>query len=378
MSSYIQVGHDSHNLLSDPQLGTLGAILSPVNYTQSKLANTIKDKKGKIELIFDPQLYFPKSQMAKLRTWNYVPCDVDSADYSQLGWWSRINKSLTKTAQELGVTSICSPAFIPRTYTEDFYELILNIADDLAQQNMQTNIGILQTVLVNLNDLARYSYVMAIASVLVKMKTQRVYLIFVGSTSPRLELADPDELKGAMLLISLLVENNFDVLVAYSSSDLVLWKTAGATSVASGKFFNLRRFTESRWDEKDEGGGGQQAYWIEESLMAFLRTQDVSRVAKHSLLSKASLNNPFAKDILQCINTGAPWLGLSWRFYLSWFGDIERRLDAKQIDPIKFLEQADKNWLQIELSKIYLDERRNDGAWLRQWLRAISEYQSPW
>jgi len=40
---------------------------------------------------------------------------------------------------------------------------------------------------------------------------------------------------------------------------MILWKAAGATNCASGKYFNLRRFTLSRLDEPEENGGGGKA-----------------------------------------------------------------------------------------------------------------------
>jgi hypothetical protein len=48
---------------------------------------------------------------------------------------------------------------------------------------------------------------------------------------------------------------------------MILWKAAGATNCATGKFFNLRRFTISRFEEPDSSGGGQLGYWFEKALL---------------------------------------------------------------------------------------------------------------
>ena len=87
-------------------------------------------------------------------------------------------------------------------------------------------------------------------------------------------------------------------MVGFCSSDVVLWKIAGAEACATGKFFNLRRFTSSRFDEPSQGGG-QLPYWYEESLVAFLRESDVLRLQRRGELSDASLANPFGQAILE-------------------------------------------------------------------------------
>ena len=59
-----------------------------------------------------------------------------------------------------------------------------------------------------------------------------------------------------------------------------------------------------------------------------------------------------------------------------WFADMEARIDAGTIDVTKLLRAADKNWLKVEDAKVFMEERRNDGAWLRAWLRAVVDLQT--
>ena len=136
-----------------------------------------------------------------------------------------------------------------------------------------------------------------IASIISQTKAESIYLIFISNIVPRRELNNTEEIKGAMRLIAALENAGLSVIVGFSSTDLILWKVAGATACATGKFFNLRRFTSSRFEEPSEGGG-QLPYWFEESLLAFLRESDVLRVRKAGLLSNASMTNPFGIDIL--------------------------------------------------------------------------------
>jgi hypothetical protein len=303
---------------------------------------------------------------------------VDTADYSSQQWWDNLCKSIAITASRIHPHTVCSPAIVPRNYGGDYYKSVIKINEMLSDCLGRYDIKVIQTLLISLHSLSEYQNVMSIASIITGASVRRIYLVFESDINPRHELSDPEELKGAMLLINTLVANGIEILVGYCSSDLVLWKHAGATSIASGKYFNLRRFTPSRWDEAEEGGGGQQAYWLEESLLTFLRTSDITRIDRLGLISDSSKKNPFSEPILECLRTGEAWLRISWRYYLWWFLNVEERLSQNQSDSFSLLQQADRNWMIVDERRVYMEERRNNGSWIRQWLRAISEFNEPW
>ena len=79
MGTYHQMGHDAENLLGVPELASYrGAILSPVNYCQNKVIAQIQKGRAHqaFETIFDPQLYYPKTQRRVLREWPYFPAGL--------------------------------------------------------------------------------------------------------------------------------------------------------------------------------------------------------------------------------------------------------------------------------------------------------------
>ncbi|MFZ6711597.1 hypothetical protein [Undibacterium sp. TC9W] len=112
------------------------------------------------------------------------------------------------------------------------------------------------TAIVSLSDLVVTDRPLQIASILSRAITDSIYLVFVSDTEPRRELSDIEELKGAMKLIRALSDAGMQVIIGFCAADLILWKFAGAVNFATGKFFNLRRFTATRFDEP-KGGGGQ-------------------------------------------------------------------------------------------------------------------------
>ncbi len=378
MTAYHQMGHDSKNLLEEPSLNRYrGAILSPVNYAPMEVQEQIHlYSTDAFEMIFDPQLYRPNIQRGHLPEWSHFPQDVDTADLSSIDWWQRIIDALATLCGDFRPDALCSPTIVPRTFTNDYYALNARIARMTARALQGSSVDILQTVIVNLPDLVRQDASAEIASIVSGAEVSRVYLCLRAESEPRRELQDTEDIKSAMNLIRLLEGAGIQVLVGSCSSDLILWKAAGATACATGKFFNLRRFTISRWEPQPTEGGGQLPYWFEESLMAFLRESDLVRIRGAGLLSAASQSNPYGQEILQMIESDdvQRWLRLSWRQYLYWFMDFESRLESGDTSTAnEILKRAEKNWLDIDDQQILMEEARNDGSWLRSWRRAVVE-----
>jgi nucleotide-binding universal stress UspA family protein len=387
MSVYHQMGHHSNNLIDLPGMSTYaGAIFSAINCTEAEAAEQIADvraSKKNFEIIFDPQLYAPSSEKGKLKKWAYFPKDVDTADVSSAVWWTEVNKKLAGTCQKLRVDSLCSPVVIPKVFDDRYYSISTRVGNELASLGENRGFRVLQTALVGMADLTSPDRALEVASIISQTDAERIYLVLVGTTFPRRELSDENELKGAMQLINSLERNSLNVLVGFCSSEILLWKAAGASSCASGKFFNLRRFTRQRFEEVDTEGGGQLPYWFEENLLAFLRQNDLLRVHKHGLLSSASQNNPYGQEILKNLDeaqrTGVKpksWLGASWRHFLYWFADVESRLHTGEAKPEELLTAADANWTKLDKLKVLMSERENNGGWIRNWLNVLNEYRT--
>lgn len=378
MGAYQQMGHDSQNLLDEDHLGHFsGAILSPVDYPEPDVTAQIEaQRESSFEMLFDPQLYYPSNQRRHLSSWSYYPADVDTADHGSLEWWRELNRNLAECCQRFRPDAVCSPTVVPRRFSDEHYALNRQVASSLSEMLADTGIEVLQTVIVNLDELGSENRPQTIASIVTSgdQRTGRCYLILKADVDPRREIKDTDGLKGYMRMIRSLEGADVRVLVSHSSSDLVLWKAAGASDCATGKFWNLRRFTPSRW-EPPSGGGGQVSYFFEEAAMAFLRESDLDRVLRKGLLSDSSISNPWGRRILakREDEPGEAWLGDSWRQFMWWFANFEELLEEGAVDPDTHLEQAEEMWDRFEEIPILMEKRANDGSWLRPWRRAIVE-----
>jgi len=376
MPTFHQMGNDSQNLLGVIP-GFSGAILSPVNEVEADVtAMVAAHSSDTFDFIFDPQLYFPRrSDRGKLSTWTYFPTDFETADLGSAAWWKPIIKELVTTASRVGAKAVCSPAIMGgSTYTNEYYEAMRANGNALVDVAAGSNLRVLQTVVVKLDDMADPKRALEIASVVSNTRASQLYLVFLSQVKPREELRDVEQLKGAMKLIHLLESSGIPVLVGCCSSDVVLWKAAGATSCATGKFANLRRFTPGRFNEADDGGR-LLAYWFEEALLAFIRTSDLTRVRAHGIATSETANS-FGKQILAQLETDPikPWVGTGWRQYMEWFADIERRLANGAVNARDLIRAAERNWQTLEDNDVFMEERANDCAWLRSWLRAAVEF----
>lgn len=375
------MGYQSDNLLEDERLSSFaGAVLSPVNYSRPQVESLLKRFSGRpgFETILDPQLYVPTSLQGQLRTWSYFPSDVESADLTSPDWWGAVTGSLAEVSAQLRASAVCSPAVVPRVFSPEYFKLTVEVGDVLKSQLSGTGVSTLQTLVVGLADLTQAERPFEVASIASRTSAEQIYLVLVGDTEPRRELNQVEELKGALRLIASLEGAGIGVLVSHCSSDILLWKEAGASSCATGKFFNLRRFTRSRYEEPAQGGG-QLPYIIEESLVAFLRESDITRIRDAGLLSVTTLANPFTQEILQQLveAPGRPWVGLGWRQFMYWFAAAEARIDRGELDVSDLLCRAEQLWRELADRKpqIFMEEVRNDGAWLRAWRRALAEFR---
>lgn len=382
MASYLQMGHDTQNLVGAEGLDSFsGIILSPLNRKNNVLKQDIlKFKKiSDYDIVFDPQLYYPHTEKENILTHPYFPQDFESADYSNQNWWAKIHNAIHQYCDELEVTSIIAPTIDPKSLDDQYYDFnVLNV-NEFYEKRSSKNISIWAPLIISLNDLSQQDKIPRLASISSQFIADKIYLIVKADVEPRREISDSTLTTLLVKFIHELAELGKEITIAFSSSDMILYKVAGASHCATSKFFNLRRFTPSRYDE-NTGGGGQLPYFFTESLLAFLRGPDLLRImerGKAELLTSTLAANIWNDRIFEKVSDleEIPWLGDSWRQYLSWFSNTEKLIANGDPDKIadEMLKIAERNWIALEDDKVFFDEPRNDGSWIRKWRIALSE-----
>src|SRR5437016_6163321 len=89
-----------------------------------------------------------------------------------------------------------------------------------------------QTVLADPALLTDQSALFRAASILAETDCSAYYIIFLTDSPPRIELADSFELLGGMRFIRELKSTGRRIVVAFCSSDVIMYKSAGADSCA--------------------------------------------------------------------------------------------------------------------------------------------------
>lgn len=379
------MGHNTENLVGCSGLENYnGIILSPVNRTLSELVSDTNKFRSQIsDIVLDPQLYVPNYARGKLGEHSYYPSDLDTADLSSQTWWSNLHQNLAAVASELNINTLASPAIIPRIFNEDYVEAICSNYMHL-KQCCDREIKCILTITIPYSVSSDLNSVRRFTSIMSRFDIDGFYVVFMGEVEPRREITDVPALSGAMFFGHLLSRINRNVIISHCSSDMILYKYAGIRSCATGKYFNLRRFTRSRFEEPPSGGGGQLAYWFEHSLLGFLRTADIARVLAseeyRSLIGTAFSSNEWADSILMNLNSGNPaaWVADGWKQYLSWFANTEHSLNGGDSNNLisGWLKDAEINWLNLEDSNILFEEPRNNGDWIRPWRLALSDYDA--
>ncbi|PKO68777.1 MAG: hypothetical protein CVU20_12650 [Betaproteobacteria bacterium HGW-Betaproteobacteria-14] len=377
MAVYHQMGHDSWNLIDEKSLhGYSGIVLSPVNDPPENVVTRLSKlgkRRDKLEIILDPQFYKPSSDRGHLASWSHFSDDVDTVNLGDISWWEKRCNSLVATARDIGANAICSPAMLPRVYDDDYYRWTVDCAQRLQDAAAAQGLDTLLTAIVRLQELAKKGTPQRIASILTSNRISRLYLVLYDDLGPREQRTDFEALAGAINLIRLLEDAGTRVLVAFSGLDILLWKAAGASDAATGKFFNLRRFVPGRWEDASEGGR-VVPYWTDGLLITWLREDDVKLLDKQGLIDRESTaSNPYAQRILEVIDSGMgeAWMALGWRQYLHWFMEVEAAIDHNHSIAHQLLVAADSRWGEVNGSGIYLFDRQNTGDWIRPWLNAI-------
>jgi len=382
MASYLQMGHDTQNLVGEEGLEKFsGIILSPLNREPANLKHDISSfrKIDEYDIVFDPQLYYPHTDKVKLQNHPYFPDDFESADYTNNNWWMSIHNKIYEYCVNLQVDLIIAPTIDPKSLDDNYYSFNIHNINQFCSLQPPDIKSIWAPIIINLNDLAQKEKPQRLASLTSQIEAEKIYLIIKTDIEPRRELADSLLITKLLQFIRELTQIEKDIVIAFSSFDMMIFKAAGADHCATSKFFNLRRFTPSRFDD-NSGGGGQLPYFFSESLSAFLRETDMIRLlekGKEELLTSCLKENLWNDRILKKINSDSktPWLGDSWRQYLSWFSNAEEMISSGDTENtvMNILKEAEKNWLLLEDENILFDETRNDGSWIRKWRIALSD-----
>lgn len=379
----MHMGHDTENLVGERDLEEYsGIILSPVNREPENLALYINRFRelGEFDIVFDPQLYVPKSKQGYLNKYDYYPKDLETSDVSSLSWWNGVLDALAEYLKIIEVDAVASPVVLPNIWDDDYFANCVDISEMLKDKLQGTGIRVLTTALTSIKYLTSNDALLKAASILSGKDCSGYYIVIESDVEPRREYSDANDIFGMLMFVHKMTNAKKPITIAHCSSDMILFKAAGADNCSTGKFFNLRRFSKSRYSSPP-GGGGQLSYWFEHSLMAFLREVEILRIREeypNNLLSNRHSDNYWSREIISNLTGGdpAPWLALGWRQYLSWFTKTEEDVKSGDTQVVRdWLREAGDNWRILEENGILMEDPLTNGSWLGPWRAALSKFE---
>lgn len=259
MELYLQMGYGMKGLAQDliKSWGTGNVILSPVNMQQDKLAEFSKKVKSLGgDILFDPQMFYPKEGHSKLQQFYYWPIEGSSLSSESSVRTTAIE--LLKLNKELDSSMIILPGV---EMDEKSFKYGISITADAARIiSDKTDKKLLATVCLFSETVRNASAIEDLAENLKALPVSGFYLIAHPSNNDYL-VSDPLWVMGFMKLVSCLKLANKKVIIGYSNHQGLLFALAKADGIASGTFMNTRSFVPTKFKSPKDDDIKHKSTW---------------------------------------------------------------------------------------------------------------------
>lgn len=259
MELYLQLGHGMQGLTQEliKGWGKGTAIISPVNMAQDKIvpfSKKIHTIGG--DVLFDPQMFYPKEGHLKLQAYDYWPnegCSITSANIH-----ADINRELLRINNDIGTSQIILPGIEMK---EDTFEYNLEWVSSSAQYFAQkTDKQLLATLCLYPETIRNSASIEVLAEALRVLPVSGYYIIPHPSNNEYI-VSDPIWVIGMMKLISCLKLSKRKVIVGYSNHQGLVYSLAHADAIASGTYMNTRSFVPGKFKSPKDDDVKHKSTW---------------------------------------------------------------------------------------------------------------------
>lgn len=259
MELYLQLGHGMQGLTQEliKGWGKGTAIISPVNMAQDKIvpfSKKIRTIGG--DVLFDPQMFYPKEGHLKLQAYDYWPnegCSITSANIH-----ADINRELLRINNDIGTSQIILPGIEMK---EDTFEYNLEWVSSSAQYFAQkTDKQLLATLCLYPETIRNSASIEVLAEALRVLPVSGYYIIPHPSNNEYI-VSDPIWVIGMMKLISCLKLSKRKVIVGYSNHQGLVYSLAHADAIASGTYMNTRSFVPGKFKSPKDDDVKHKSTW---------------------------------------------------------------------------------------------------------------------
>lgn len=259
MELYLQMGHGmkamAEELIKSWGQGT--AIISPVNMPQDKIAAFAeKIHKTGGDVLFDPQMFYPKEGHIKLREYDYWP--QEGVSVSTENGYRFINQGLLRINNEIGSSAIILPG--KEISEESFAYGIDWLGASAAYFREKTDKPLLATICLFSETIRNPDSLERLVEDLKSIDVDGYYVVPHPSNNEYI-VGDPLWTIGIMKLLSCLKLQKRIVVVGYSNHQGLMYSLAHIDGLATGTYMNTRSFVPSKFKFPKDMDVKQKSVW---------------------------------------------------------------------------------------------------------------------
>ena len=259
MELYLQLGHGMQALAQEliKMWGCGNVIISPVNLQQDKLvAFSKKIQSAGGNVLFDPQMFYPKEGHLKLQAYDYWPAQgvsITSGDGH-----AAINRELLRINNLINSTDIILPGI---EMTEEQFVYGLNWMKTSASYFAQkTDKPLLATLCLYPETIRNAAAIEALVEQLKAVPVSGFYIIPHPSNNEYI-VSDMSWVIGILKLVTCLKLAKKKVIVGYSNHQGLLYALANVDGIASGTYMNTRSFNPAKFKSPKDDDIKHKSTW---------------------------------------------------------------------------------------------------------------------
>ena len=259
MDFYIQMGHGMQTMCKDflSSWGSSTVIISPLNIPPERLNKfSIEIEKANGQILFDPQLYFPRKYHKNLAKYDYWP--QDNITSLEDGDCVSLISKLAALNKEIGSSAFILPSFIIGKI-DHRWDAMQRAFIDNAKASVP-DMELLHTIALTGEVLSDSLQVETITQYAEQWDVDGVYI--VCEHPERYYLVDkPLWVSNLLALVAGLKRQGKKVIVGYASHQMLCLSLSKCDAIASGNFLNVRWFKPERFETLDDDEISRRAVW---------------------------------------------------------------------------------------------------------------------
>ena len=259
MELYLQLGHGMQALAQDliKSWGNGNVIISPVNLQQDKLAAFSKKiQAAGGQVLFDPQMFYPKEGHLKLQAYDYWP--TQGVSITSGDGHAAINRELLRINNSINSTAIILPGI---EMAEEQFVYGLNWMNSSASYFAQkTDKPLLATLCLYPETIRNAAAIEALVEQLKAVPVSGYYIIPHPSNNEYI-VSDLSWVIGLLKLVTCLKLAKKKVIVGYSNHQGLLYALANVDGIASGTYMNTRSFNPAKFKSPKDDDIKHKSTW---------------------------------------------------------------------------------------------------------------------